>query len=162
MQLAFAEALRLLRELAAHLDPNLAAPLPAVPFPGQQTTLAEASEAVGQPDAPPWPRSWATQAERRVVSGQPQLADYVTRPGERLFARLHALDARPVVYLAGQPEDFVDPQHLAMQLEPADTAVSPPGLGTRACLDGPDALPHLMALRAPGARAGRAGWASDA
>ena len=80
------------------------------------------------------------------MSGQPQLADYVTRPGEKLFARLHALDSQPVVYLAGQPEDFVDPQHLAKRLEPGDTAVSPPGLGTRVCLDSPNALPPLMDL----------------
>ena len=81
-----------------------------------------------------------------VHTGQPQLADYVTRPGERLFARLYTLDSLPVIYLAGQPEDFVDPQHMAKRLEPGDTAVAPPGLGTRACLDGPQAMPHIMGL----------------
>jgi hypothetical protein len=145
VQLAFAEALRLLRELADHLDPNGAAPLPAVPFPGEQSTAPEASEAVATLMAA-LAEELGEEAERRAVSGQPQLADYVTRPGERLFARLFALDANPVIYLAGRPEDFVDPQHLAGQLEAGDTAVAPPGLGTRACLDKPETMPHIMDL----------------
>ena len=145
VQLAFAEALRLLRELAAHVDPAEAAPLPAVPFPGEQAAPADASEAVATLMAA-LAEELGEAAERRTVTGQPQLADYVTRPGERLFARLVALDSRPVIYLAGQPEDFVDPQHLAQRLEPGDTAVAPPGLGARACLDSAEALPHIMDL----------------
>ena len=145
VQLAFAEALRLLRELAAHVDPAEAAPLPAVPFPGEQAAPADASEAVATLMAA-LAEELGEAAERRTVTGQPQLADYVTRPGERLFARLVALDSRPVIYLAGQPEDFVDPQHIAQRLEPGDTAVAPPGLGARACLDSAEALPHIMDL----------------
>jgi hypothetical protein len=145
VQLAFAEALRLLRELAEHVDPDQAAPLPGMPFPGQQTTPPEASEAVASLMSA-LSEELGADAERRAVSGQPQLADYVTRPGERLFARLYALDSRPVIYLAGQPEDFVDPQQMAKRLEPGDAAVAPPGLGTRACLEGPAAMPHIMGL----------------
>ncbi len=145
VQLAFAEALRLLRELAEHLDPNQAAPLPAVPFPGEQSTPPEASEAVARLMGA-LAEDLGDRAERRAVSGQPQLADYVTRPGERLFARLYAPDSQPVIYLAGRPEDFVDPQHLVGPLEAADTAVAPPGLGARASLDNPEALPHIMDL----------------
>jgi hypothetical protein len=145
VQLAFAEALRLLRELAEHLDPDHAAPLPAVPFPGEQNAPPEASHAVTSLLSA-LAEELGEDAERRAVSGQPQLTDYVTRPGERLFARLQALDSQPVIFLAGLPGDFVDPRHLAQRLEPADTAVAPPGLGTRVCLDGPETLPHIMDL----------------
>ena len=145
VQLAFAEALRLLHELAEHLDPQRNAPLPAVPFPGEQTTPPEASAAAAGLMAA-LAQELGEDAERRAVSGQPQLADYVTRPGERLFARLLALDSRPVLFLAGQPHDFVDPAHLAQKLEPGDTAVAPPGLGTRVCPDGPPNLAPLMDL----------------
>jgi hypothetical protein len=145
VQLAFAEALRLLRELADHLDPSLAAPLPAVPFPGEQNAPPEASEAVTSLMTA-LAEALGADSERRAVTGQPQLADYVTRPGERLFARLYALDSQPVIYLAGRPEDFVDPQHLAAPLEAGDTAVAAPGLGTRARLDGPENLPYIMDL----------------
>jgi len=70
----------------------------------------------------------------------------VTRPGERLFARLLAADSRPVLFLAGQPEDFVDPERLAQKLAPGDTAIAPPGLATRVRPDGPQTMPQLMSL----------------
>src|SRR5579859_457923 len=145
VQLAFAEALRLLRELAEHLDPAQAAPLPPVPFPGEQSAPPEASAAVANLMTA-LAEALGADTERRAVTGQPQLADCVTRPGERLFARLYALDSQPVIYLAGRPEDFVDPQRLAAALEAGDTAVAAPGLGTRARLDGPDTLPYIMDL----------------
>ncbi len=145
VQLAFAEALRLLHEWAEHLDGGQAAPLPPLPFPGEQTSPPEASAAVAGLLAA-LAEELGERAERRAVSGQPHLADYVTRPGERLFVRVDARDLRPVLYLAGQPGDFVDPQHLVGPLEAGDTAVAPPGLGARACPEGTDVLPHLVDL----------------
>src|SRR5262249_19188179 len=139
VQLAFAEALRLLRELADHLDPQLQSPLPGVPFPGEQNTPPEASAAAAALLAA-LAAELGENAERRAVTGQPQLADYLPRPGERLFARLLAQDSRPVLFLAGQPQDFVDPEHLAYPLEPGDAAVAPPGLGTRVCPDSLQAM----------------------
>ena len=141
VQLAFVEALRLLRELCDHLDPSQSAPLPPAPFPGQQAIPSEIPASVAALAA-----ALGEGSDRRAVTGQPRLTDYITRPGEKLFARVHTVDSAPVIYLAGRPEDFVDPQHLAQPLDAGDVTVAPPGLSTRANLDAAEALPHIMEL----------------
>src|SRR5205085_10622109 len=111
VQVAYAEALRLLHDVTAHLDPHKPVPLPALPFPGEVIGSSASSSGVSAllhalGDA------LGETADRRPVPGLAQLTDFVTRPGERLFARVHALDSAPIIYLAGQPDNYLDGQHL--------------------------------------------------
>jgi hypothetical protein len=134
VQVAYAEALRLLRELTEHLSARGGAPLPELPFPGEHRLppaqlpppVAALLEALGQ--------GLGESAERRPVDGRPSLTDYVTRPGQHLFARVRARRSAPVLYLAGRPEQLNDPQHLAAPLRPGDAHVAAPGLGSRVAL----------------------------
>ena len=130
VQVAYAEALRLLCELTAHLDERQPMPLPDLPFPGEARApapapgpLAALLDALGD--------GLGEAAERRPVAEQPQLTDFITRPGQRLFARVNAVDSAPVIYLAGQPGDYLDPQRLLERSGADDAALAPPTLGAR-------------------------------
>jgi hypothetical protein len=149
VQVAYAEALRLLHDMAAHLDPGNPVPLPPIPFPGEVRPGDESSgsitallHALGD--------ALGESADRRPVPGLAQLTDFITRPGEKLFARVHALDSAPVIYLAGQPDNYLDAQHLLERPGTDDAALVPPGLGARlparvAAAD-TGALGHVMDL----------------
>jgi hypothetical protein len=131
VQVAYAEALRLLRELTDHLSPRRAAPLPDLPFPGElgpppPETPAPVAALIGA-----LAQQLGDGAERRPVSGRPYLTDYVTRPGQQLIARFHTQAEAPVLYLAARPEQLIDPQQLAAPLQAADSGVAAPGLGSR-------------------------------
>jgi hypothetical protein len=146
VQVAYAEALRLLRELTEHLSVRKAAPLPDLPFPGEHrpprvvtppvaALIAALGEGLGE------------AAERRAVSERPYLTDYVTRDGGRLIARVHTAAAAPVLYLAARPDQLIDPAGLAAPLAAEDAAVAAPGLGSRVALAGVDGqLPALLEL----------------
>jgi hypothetical protein len=146
VQVAYAESLRLLRELTEHLSPRRDAPLPELPFPGEHRSsaaqlpapVAALIKALGQ--------DLGDGVERRPVDGRPYLTDYVSRPGARLFARVHTQQAAPVLYLAARPDQLIDPQRLAAPLLPDDAAVAAPGLGSRVALANGAPLAPIMDL----------------
>ncbi len=147
VQVAYAEALRLLRELTDHLNPRRSTGLPELPFPGQHraaptspqtasaaTLVATLTQALGE------------AAERRPVAEQPLLTDFVTQPGQHLFARIHARDHTPVVYLAGRPAELRDPHGLAQPVGPDDVTWLAAGLGSRVDLSASARLPDIIDL----------------
>jgi len=147
VQVAYAEALRLLRELTEHLSVRKATPLPALPFPGEHQPSAAATPAPVAALITALGASLGDRAERRAVAERPYLTDYVTRSGQRLIARVHTQAAAPVLYLAARPDQLIDPQHLAAPLLAEDTPVAAPGLGSRVALGALDgALPALLEL----------------
>lgn len=134
VQVAYAEALRLLRELTEHLSQRTAAPLPTLPFPGEHRAPRAAPPAPVAGLIAALGASLGDRAERRAVAERPYLTDYVTRSGQRLIARVHTQAAAPVLYLAARPDQLLDPQRLAAPLTPEDAAVAAPGLGSRVTL----------------------------
>ncbi len=134
VQVAYAEALRLLRELTEHLSVRKAAPLPDLPFPGEHRAPAADTPAPVAALITALGESLGDRAERRAVATRPYLTDYVTRSGQRLIARVHTQAAAPVLYLAARPDQLIDPQGLAAPLLAEDAAVAAPGLGSRVAL----------------------------
>lgn len=146
VQVTYAEALRLLRELTEHLSGRRETSLPDLPFPGEHgPSAAQAPTPVAALIAA-LSHGPGEGAQRRAVDGRPYLTDYVTRPGQRLFARVHSREAAPVLYLAARPEQLIDPQHLAAPLQAGDAAVAAPGLASRVALAGGAPVESLVDL----------------
>jgi hypothetical protein len=63
---------------------------------------------------------------------------------------VHARDSAPVIYLAGQPDNYLDTQHLLERPGSDDASLVPPGLGARlparAAAADAGALGHVMDL----------------
>jgi hypothetical protein len=147
VQVAYAEALRLLRELTEHLSVRKGAPLPALPFPGEHRAPPTATPAPVAALITALGQTLGDRAERRAVAERPYLTDYVTRSGQRLIARLHTQAEAPVLYLAARPDQLLDPQHLAAPLTPEDAALAAPGLGSRIALASINgSLPPILEL----------------
>lgn len=114
VQVAYAEALRLLRELLEHLKQTQ--PLPTLPFPGLHRSLtplspttggnwlSELRDAIGQ--------AFQGQAEWQAVEHTP-FVDLVANAHQQAFARLNTKPEAPALYLLAQRNHLNDPQHLA-------------------------------------------------
>jgi hypothetical protein len=148
VKVAYAEAVRLLHELHEHLDTRRAGvpatPLPELPFPGIYRAAHSGGTANGL--AASLIAALGDMAEQRGVPDMPHLTDYVTQPGQRLFARLNSQPDGLVLYLVGQPEQLQDPQNLALPLEPDDAAVAAPGLGSRVAIVDNASLTDILDL----------------
>jgi hypothetical protein len=129
VQVAYAEALRLLRELIDHLDQKEDAALPELPFPGEHRAprpperaeaglvaalLAAISAELGD------------RVDRQPAPDAPYFIDYYSRSGHGRFARLHTKSSAPVLYLACRPDQLDDPDHLAQPAGEGDWAARIP------------------------------------
>lgn len=135
VQTTYAEAIRLLRELVEHLNSRKGAPLPELPFPGEHrpsTSEPQAASLAALLDS--LTQTLGETVERRPVMERPDLADYVTRPGQHLLARITLLGEPPVVYLGARPEQLSDPSGLVNPLGLEDASVVAPELGSRVTL----------------------------
>jgi Rrf2 family nitric oxide-sensitive transcriptional repressor len=104
VQVAYAEALRLLRELTDHLRARQPAPLPDLPFPGEHRPNPASAAGLASALVTALDRGLGDTTDRVSVEGRPHLTDYVTRSGRALVARLHTQREAPVLYLAARPD----------------------------------------------------------
>jgi hypothetical protein len=155
VQVTYAETLRLLHELVDHLDPKKATPLPELPFPGERVAApassAQTESAMVANVIEAILRSLSPHAERRPFPGKPYLIDFFTLPDNRLFARVHATNKGPALYLACRPEQLEDLDSLVESAEPGEATELPDGLAghplcARVRMARGQRLPALMAL----------------
>ncbi len=155
VQVTYAETLRLLHELVDHLDQKKAAPLPELPFPGERvitpTVSAQTETAIVANVIDAIQRSFSPYVERRPCPGKPYLIDFFARPEERLFARVHATNKKPALYLACLPNQLDDPDGIVELAEPGEATELPdgltgPALRARVPMTRGLRLPALMAL----------------
>jgi hypothetical protein len=121
VQVAYAEALRLLHELVEYLDKKGNTPLPDLPFSGQHATVPVQPESAE-------PRLVAllvqgisqtlgNAVDRHQPAGVSYYIDYLVQPSRRLFARIHTKSGAPALYLACRPKQLDDPYSLAQPVE---------------------------------------------
>jgi hypothetical protein len=125
VRLAYAEALRLLRELVEHLNSRQPSALPDLPFSGAHRPARSGSLSPATALAAALDTALGADTDRQAVEGRPHLSDYVTRNGRRLVARLHAQRDAPVLYLAARPAKLLDAHQLAVPVSPGDPALAP-------------------------------------
>ncbi|HLF25663.1 MAG TPA: hypothetical protein VJG32_04955 [Anaerolineae bacterium] len=143
VQVAYAEATRLLHELIDCLEQKGKTPLPELPFPGAHRPPPRAPESQVSGLIGSLLEAFKTEfgdiADYQHAPGAPYLIDYFTRPDHRLFARLHTKNVAPTLYLACRPDQLDDPHNLAKAPGQGD-------LGARIPLTPATAIPDVLAL----------------
>ncbi|MEK7786898.1 MAG: hypothetical protein AAB658_15930 [Chloroflexota bacterium] len=134
VQVAYAEAIRLLHELYEHLEQKEAAPLPDVPFPGEHRPPPPPQSATSEPSLvgallQAVSKELSDTVEMKKTPEPPFYTDCVARSTNRLFARMYTERKKPALYLACRPDQLDDPHHLA---QPAGAEID--GLLTRITL----------------------------
>lgn len=145
VQVTYAEAIRLLHELHAHLEQKEAPPLPDVPFLGEHRP----------PPPPPQPatpepslvgallqtisKELGDNVEMKKTPEPPFYTECVARATNRLFARMYTDRKKPALYLACRPDQLDDSHHLA---QPAGAD----GLLTRITLTSDSSVAVIFAL----------------